>query len=775
MWLMNSLIVGYLPFLLIHLWANQVNCSDNSTQLLQYHQNKLLIERQTHLITSGFSAIFWNYLRNLNDSTTINGVSNQCSSSLDKIIQSTLNGQVWAFKFISFSGSRPTDFLDGSYATFGSYDSCLEFNQLTKSSNQSETIKGQYCLTSLEPDLLRNDQSESQLLSELYSHHLDSQFNLTIKFGLCLPSTCSQGDVQQLVNQALNDYNWKLVDVNQCEVLETFFDRYSSATIGVKIFFWLLVSLIVTIIWGTLIDYQAKSSTNELDSKSNHIFWIKQFSAIKSVRSLFRKPDCSPKIILLDQLRLTCVMIVVSLHAVMWFTVINAGFLVENTRKGIELYKRFEIQPIANDWITEGLIVVGGLSSATVLIKKTTPQTPISTYLYLIWRRAALLIPPIITVISLEIVLPLFGSGPFFKSVNQFRSTVCLKNFIFNILHLQNYCEPLEICASHTWSIAVEWQLFILLTVAIYIYKRNYRAGLAFNLFLIVVGFNQVNQVILRHNIIPHILITSARFRDIAARMGAYYVSTESHIWSYFLGLLLLIIMLGNYESKLGIIITKLRYKVSIGLTIVLSFTSLPWNTFGMPIESVTTIISSTIIKILMALWCSMLVFPHGKKFRSFLADSKSNDIYIYSDVENENLNGEQLKANNELISERDNEKSSANNNNNNNNVNLNNNQKTISTINQFKSSANFKSLHRFEIILRLYKSTYFIHTIVYAFHFTTLRTSLTYSLKNYLMIMTTLTATALLGGLFFHILIIGPIERIQYILSRKPIKSKTL
>lgn len=53
----------------------------------------------------------------------------------------------------------------------------------------------------MEPDLLRNDQSESQLLSELYSHHLDSQFNLTIKFGLCLPSTCSQGDVQQLVNQ----------------------------------------------------------------------------------------------------------------------------------------------------------------------------------------------------------------------------------------------------------------------------------------------------------------------------------------------------------------------------------------------------------------------------------------------------------------------------------------------------------------------------------------------------------------------------------------------
>ena len=72
---------------------------------------------------------------------------------------------------------------------------------MTKFNNQKETIKGQYCITSLEPDYLKDGQSESQLLRKLYSHHFDSKFNLTIKLGLCIPSTCSPNDVQQLMNQ----------------------------------------------------------------------------------------------------------------------------------------------------------------------------------------------------------------------------------------------------------------------------------------------------------------------------------------------------------------------------------------------------------------------------------------------------------------------------------------------------------------------------------------------------------------------------------------------
>uniref|UniRef100_T1K2Y3 Nose resistant-to-fluoxetine protein N-terminal domain-containing protein n=1 Tax=Tetranychus urticae TaxID=32264 RepID=T1K2Y3_TETUR len=110
--------------------------------------------------------------------------------------------RVLRYFVLSLSGSRPNSFLDGNYAAFGSYDTCLSFSAFYDNKDDrtdDQNAKGQYCLTSFEPDLSIN----GQILGQLYPHYFDSKYNFTIKVGFCVPSVCSQNDVQQIITQGI--------------------------------------------------------------------------------------------------------------------------------------------------------------------------------------------------------------------------------------------------------------------------------------------------------------------------------------------------------------------------------------------------------------------------------------------------------------------------------------------------------------------------------------------------------------------------------------------
>ncbi|XP_015783716.1 nose resistant to fluoxetine protein 6 [Tetranychus urticae] len=706
--------------------------------------NVNLIDRQIHLVTSGFSSVFWNYIRSSNGS--LDSVSSQCSSHLSKLIESSLKGHPLAFKFLSLSGSRPNNFLDATYAAFGSYDSCLAISPFHEDKDD-QTIKGKYCLTSLEPDLHRNGQSNGQILSQLYPHHFDAEFNFTIKVGFCVPSVCSQNDVQQIITQAFTEYSWKLVDVHSCEVETNFFDRLKSANKGQQFFLWLLVTLVCVVMMATYMDLKGRSTVDERSS----LFWVQQFSAKKSVKSLFRKPDAGSRITILDSLRLTTLIIVVVSHATMWYTVISSTFLVEDNQYVLDLLSKFYLQPVVNDWITEGLFFLGGVGSAITLLRKMKPETPATQYLNVIIRRAALLIPLLIPAIALEVILPLVGSGPIYQSINQYRSNVCLKNFWMNLLHIQNYRSGLEMCALATWSIAVEWQLFVFACILIYIYKRNNRLGLTLNILTILFGLYRVIVIFSKHDALPHPVMIGKHFRDILDRGNYYYIATDAHIWSYFLAILFVVMMAGNYEAKIKE--TLPRYNIWVySLLVMLLYSSSLWNTFGMKIEPITTLICVCFSKFVVGSWCMSVFMSHGRKIRRFLAQSKSVDMYIHPE-----------EPNSQLFASKDEIAAS------NNNLEL----MTKTEMNNRKERSRLRKLHRFEIVLRIFKPAYFVHTTVYAWYFTSLRSTIAPSLLNYISFTTSLVTLALFCGFFFHILILGPIERINYISSKKKTKAK--
>ncbi|XP_015781760.1 uncharacterized protein LOC107359732 [Tetranychus urticae] len=714
--------------------------SENSTNK---YVNSTLIDRQIHLITSGFSSVFWNYI--INSDNSLDNVSNQCSSHLNKLIESSFKGQPSAFKFLSLSGSQPNNFLDGNYAAFGSYDTCLSFsafydNKDDRTSDQN--AKGQYCLTSFEPDLSIN----GQILGQLYPHYFDSKYNFTIKVGFCVPSVCSQNDVQQIITQAFHDYSWRLVDVHSCDVKTNFLERLMSASQVQQILFWLLVGLVCIVVLGTCID-----AKNQAQEKSS-LFWIQQFSAIKSVKSLFHKTDPESRIPVLDGIRLWVLSSVLTIHAVMWHTIINASFLMEDYEYLKELPSKIYSQPFIDDWIVEGLFFLGGVNAATTLFRKMKPETPVSEYLKSIFRRAALLVPILLPAMAIEVILPLFGSGPIYQSINQYRANICVNNFWRTILHIQNNSHPLQICASSTWSLAVEWQLFALACILVYIYKRNYRLGLTLNILTVIFGLYRVIMIFLNNNLIVNIFVITKGFRDTMHRAEHYYISTEARICYYFCGILMVVILAGNYEAKIKQMFPNDKIWVYALLLFTLLSSSL-WNCFGMKIGTITTVIYICLSKFTVALWCFSFLLHHGRRFRLFLAQSKSIDMYIYPEERDPQFS----TPNKDTIAI------------------LNNNSELLdkTEINRNHSSK-IRKVDPLEFIVRVTRPAFFVHSVVYAWYFTSLRSSIPSNLFGYVIQIVSLITLTIFFGFFFHILVIGPVERINYISSKRKIKAKT-
>lgn len=99
------------------------------------------------------------------------------------------------------------------------------------------------------------------------------------------------------------------------------------------------------------------------------------------------------------------------------------------------------------------------------------------------WLRC---VPLISALLALEFCWPLIGSGPLYKQGSEYVLENCSKNWLRNILLVNNWSPSLQKCAPQLFHSAVDFQLFLIgLPAALLLYK-NRRAGIAFCSLIIV-------------------------------------------------------------------------------------------------------------------------------------------------------------------------------------------------------------------------------------------------------------------------------------------------
>lgn len=94
------------------------------------------------------------------------------------------------------SGRFPFDSLGTGYADYGNFDQCLQINHVNYDS--SLRIIGQHCTISLLPTL---NQSHWQVNPFTRNKVISDDLGLVLQLGVCLPSLCSQIDLDNILTK----------------------------------------------------------------------------------------------------------------------------------------------------------------------------------------------------------------------------------------------------------------------------------------------------------------------------------------------------------------------------------------------------------------------------------------------------------------------------------------------------------------------------------------------------------------------------------------------
>ncbi|KAH7956790.1 hypothetical protein HPB52_012783 [Rhipicephalus sanguineus] len=123
--------------------------------------------------------------------------------------------------FLDATGKFPSGILEGTTGDLGAYDECLA-SRLEPASEVKSSLssRGQYCSVFLKP---KQSRAMDKLISQLTRYPvIKKRFNLTmarkairkgrvrgLRFGLCVPSSCSAAEVESILGSRVWTVAWK--------------------------------------------------------------------------------------------------------------------------------------------------------------------------------------------------------------------------------------------------------------------------------------------------------------------------------------------------------------------------------------------------------------------------------------------------------------------------------------------------------------------------------------------------------------------------------------
>ncbi|CAG2059805.1 unnamed protein product [Timema podura] len=133
--------------------------------------------------------------------------------------------KLWALQMYDSSAKLPSGILRGNVNQLGDFDQCLSVVG-SEPSTPTDLIRGQYCLASIDisatPHAMGGKESletpvhwaQSNGIRQKFSPrwHFIPQFS-TIKWGLCVPQSCTPDDVDSTLKDALHPFSTSLMGI----------------------------------------------------------------------------------------------------------------------------------------------------------------------------------------------------------------------------------------------------------------------------------------------------------------------------------------------------------------------------------------------------------------------------------------------------------------------------------------------------------------------------------------------------------------------------------
>ena len=205
-------------------------CSDvlGSCQRLSSSINELpeTQKKLFYFFSGGLTQIVWDKINGGDSNFDLILLSNECRQSITQVYEHLEKGSEWAFRgklmftfpganlpsttVIDASSKSSSGLLDGTLSSYGDYDQCLEL----ESQYVKPKFAGKYCMAEL---MARNDLPDIGNITKFLHQRIPALETSFIQFSLCLPSTCTSKDVDQLVSYALSDQPFEKRSEVRCD------------------------------------------------------------------------------------------------------------------------------------------------------------------------------------------------------------------------------------------------------------------------------------------------------------------------------------------------------------------------------------------------------------------------------------------------------------------------------------------------------------------------------------------------------------------------------
>lgn len=149
----------------------------------------------------------------------------------------------------------------------------------------------------------------------------------------------------------------------------------------------------------------------------------------------------------------------------------------DNTQQVKDIYTSLWTQWIANGTFSvDNFLLVSGLLASMRSIRADHPDNVVKS----IVRRYARLVPSMVAAILIsKYLLQNMGSGPNWTNATVMFDLWCRQNkWVLNSLGLHNFISTSDMCFSHSWYIAVELQLFVIVQLLQYLLLNRLSIGL---------------------------------------------------------------------------------------------------------------------------------------------------------------------------------------------------------------------------------------------------------------------------------------------------------
>ncbi|XP_054157156.1 nose resistant to fluoxetine protein 6-like [Oppia nitens] len=467
--------------LLNTLWSRQLNRTDDTRELfLRFHWT----------VGQTIEAVIRTLLPVLMEDLYQMSLPEDCLRTLYRMVDAVRTQKQWPFDFIDSSARFPfAGLFTGTNADYGDYDQCLDIDYR----EDDMQVTGQYCMSRIWIPMTTSEKQlrfYGQPVINITGTPLDGTFweqiVSTAKYfyiarglnlGLCTPRTCSRHVLKSLLEKYIAPTGLGFT-IDRCET------RSSITSVQLS-----TVQIISITIYGILLLVCLAASLADTLSLSRNPLFI-AFSVQRNMRALFARSTHTPRLATVHGLRVVAIFWILCGHVYLMqffrvFPVIRRP-LADLPRAAWLRYQPLKVGAFLQ---VDTFFCLGGMTAAFVTLEMTVRVARRFDYFAFLVFRWLRYTPAVLGLVLLYPLLPLLGSGPIFTSAITGLSQPCELYFWRNLLYFNNFYGTDGNCATHTWYLAADFQLYAVLTpILLYVLQRQQAVGLALAAVLVVMS-----------------------------------------------------------------------------------------------------------------------------------------------------------------------------------------------------------------------------------------------------------------------------------------------